>query len=662
MDKHSSYFFSSKDNLLNLLPELSEDTLVESKPNKNSDETIYYSQVQPVQNTSDILNKFTVNSQTGADSKRKRNKSRKIPLIESTAYQSSPVLPARYRPNSLQHSISNDDILKSIDSVQNVTANLHYSSKNQILTLPRSFSSQPETSQLKNSCFSDSDYSIDENLGPPVPPKGSNSKLSSTLPYRGKGYSSGLTSIERHNINSNPVDYFESTSLSKLLIEVKLPIVVKLVKGYCVDDDDNDDDHDETKGKSTLTEGDQLMILNLCSNDCAKIYLSEESKTISIPSNSECKFHLMSAIAYFDDNNRITVEDLINRQCFSGRLRVTHGFTHPQIGLIECNTLISLVNYDPITKSIVAKNHQGCKFNLSTECFGEFSTHLIEEPSKVQNHLNICVFPQRVIIVGDFITGFMKQYIDAKVGFIEHYGKEDFLFCKELVTIEGSLIPGKSWILPIDDEIWVERIEEIKVFEHGYDVLNPDWDYTKFDSRMKIKDPKQRFYEKEISDLKILRKRLEFKISNIQKELKNTKLHADETIATLRAENFRLSKELGGSKEKVQGEIPSLSNENTITTYSCMSPQVLGLHQQSTTFADVLIMKPKQIGKLLQQLNLTPYVEIFDKEKINGDFFLLLEESDLIDLNISKRLDRKKLLRVKDLLTAGEDISNYLNN
>ena len=298
MDQRSSYL-SSNENLLNILPELSEDILNDTTNN----EDIYYSQVQPVQNSikrSHNLNKMGVKSQSKADSKRNKHK-RNVPLIESPAYESSPILSTRYRPLSLQHSISHDNLLRSIDSVQNVTANLHYSSTNNpIQTLPRSFSSQPQTQQMKNS-FASSCCSVNDTSVPPVPPKVLNPNImSSTLPFYGRT-SSIMT-------QSSPIDIYHSTgtlgilSLSELLLKYKLPIVVRIVKGYCVEDGDEESDE-----KVVLTEGDQILILNLCFKDCVKIYFPEGTKTLSIPSDCECKYEIMSAICHFDNVNKITV-------------------------------------------------------------------------------------------------------------------------------------------------------------------------------------------------------------------------------------------------------------------------------------------------------------------------------------------------------------------
>ena len=652
MDQRSSYL-SSNENLLNILPELSEDILNDTTNN----EDIYYSQVQPVQNSikrSHNLNKMGVKSQSKADSKRNKHK-RNVPLIESPAYESSPILSTRYRPLSLQHSISHDDLLRSIDSVQNVTANLHYSSTNNpIQTLPRSFSSQPQTQQMKNS-FASSCCSVNDTSVPPVPPKVLNPNImSSTLPFYGRT-SSIMT-------QSSPIDIYHSTgtlgilSLSELLLKYKLPIVVRIVKGYCVEDGDEESDE-----KVVLTEGDQILILNLCFKDCVKIYFPEGTKTLSIPSDCECKYEIMSAICHFDNVNKITVPDIIKNKSFSGRLRVIHDFTHPHVGTIHCGTIISVVKYDVKTNSIVVQIHEGNEFILSSYCKGEFSTYLVENPSSIQNHLEICRLPQRVIVRGDFYTGFMKQYLDSKIGFVEHYGKEDFLFCKELVNVDGSLIPGKSWTLPIDNEIWVERMDEIKVIEHGYDVLNPDCDYDKLDNG--IKDPKHRFYEKEISDLKILNKRLEFKVSQLQKELKQTGEQAIATIECLTKEKNRLCMSEPELLLKIaSNEQYTQSGEISPIGHSRKSPDILFDQQNNINLIEVAKMNSDEIVKLLHQLNLGPYTEIFQKEKINGDFFLLLEESDLIDLNISKRLDRKKILRVIELLAAGESISNYLTN
>ena len=652
MDQRSSYL-SSNENLLNILPELSEDILNDTTNN----EDIYYSQVQPVQNSikrSHNLNKMGVKSQSKADSKRNKHK-RNVPLIESPAYESSPILSTRYRPLSLQHSISHDDLLRSIDSVQNVTANLHYSSTNNpIQTLPRSFSSQPQTHQMKNS-FASSCCSVNDTSVPPVPPKVLNPNImSSTLPFYGRT-SSIMT-------QSSPIDIYHSTgtlgilSLSELLLKYKLPIVVRIVKGYCVEDGDEESDE-----KVVLTEGDQILILNLCFKDCVKIYFPEGTKTLSIPSDCECKYEIMSAICHFDNVNKITVPDIIKNKSFSGRLRVIHDFTHPHVGTIHCGTIISVVKYDVKTNSIVVQIHEGNEFILSSYCKGEFSTYLVENPSSIQNHLEICRLPQRVIVRGDFYTGFMKQYLDSKIGFVEHYGKEDFLFCKELVNVDGSLVPGKSWTLPIDNEIWVERMDEIKVIEHGYDVLNPDCDYDKLDNG--IKDPKHRFYEKEISDLKILNKRLEFKVSQLQKELKQTGEQAIATIECLTKEKNRLCMSEPELLLKIaSNEQYTQSGEISPIGHSRKSPDILFDQQNNINLIEVAKMNSDEIVKLLHQLNLGPYTEIFQKEKINGDFFLLLEESDLIDLNISKRLDRKKILRVIELLAAGESISNYLTN
>lgn len=652
MDQRSSYL-SSNENLLNILPELSEDILNDTTNN----EDIYYSQVQPVQNSikrSHNLNKMGVKSQSKADSKRNKHK-RNVPLIESPAYESSPILSTRYRPLSLQHSISHDDLLRSIDSVQNVTANLHYSSTNNpIQTLPRSFSSQPQTQQMKNS-FASSCCSVNDTSVPPVPPKVLNPNImSSTLPFYGRT-SSMMT-------QSSPIDIYHSTgtlgilSLSELLLKYKLPIVVRIVKGYCVEDGDEESDE-----KVVLTEGDQILILNLCFKDCVKIYFPEGTKTLSIPSDCECKYEIMSAICHFDNVNKITVPDIIKNKSFSGRLRVIHDFTHPHVGTIHCGTIISVVKYDVKTNSIVVQIHEGNEFILSSYCKGEFSTYLVENPSSIQNHLEICRLPQRVIVRGDFYTGFMKQYLDSKIGFVEHYGKEDFLFCKELVNVDGSLVPGKSWTLPIDNEIWVERMDEIKVIEHGYDVLNPDCDYDKLDNG--IKDPKHRFYEKEISDLKILNKRLEFKVSQLQKELKQTGEQAIATIECLTKEKNRLCMSEPELLLKIaSNEQYTQSGEISPIGHSRKSPDILFDQQNNINLIEVAKMNSDEIVKLLHQLNLGPYTEIFQKEKINGDFFLLLEESDLIDLNISKRLDRKKILRVIELLAAGESISNYLTN
>ena len=652
MDQRSSYL-SSNENLLNILPELSEDILNDTTNN----EDIYYSQVQPVQNSikrSHNLNKMGVKSQSKADSKRNKHK-RNVPLIESPAYESSPILSTRYRPLSLQHSISHDNLLRSIDSVQNVTANLHYSSTNNpIQTLPRSFSSQPQTQQMKNS-FASSCCSVNDTSVPPVPPKVLNPNImSSTLPFYGRT-SSIMT-------QSSPIDIYHSTgtlgilSLSELLLKYKLPIVVRIVKGYCVEDGDEESDE-----KVVLTEGDQILILNLCFKDCVKIYFPEGTKTLSIPSDCECKYEIMSAICHFDNVNKITVPDIIKNKSFSGRLRVIHDFTHPHVGTIHCGTIISVVKYDVKTNSIVVQIHEGNEFILSSYCKGEFSTYLVENPSSIQNHLEICRLPQRVIVRGDFYTGFMKQYLDSKIGFVEHYGKEDFLFCKELVNVDGSLVPGKSWTLPIDNEIWVERMDEIKVIEHGYDVLNPDCDYDKLDNG--IKDPKHRFYEKEISDLKILNKRLEFKVSQLQKELKQTGEQAIATIECLTKEKNRLCMSEPELLLKIaSNEQYTQSGEISPIGHSRKSPDILFDQQNNINLIEVAKMNSDEIVKLLHQLNLGPYTEIFQKEKINGDFFLLLEESDLIDLNISKRLDRKKILRVIELLAAGESISNYLTN
>ena len=652
MDQRSSYL-SSNENLLNILPELSEDILNDTTNN----EDIYYSQVQPVQNSikrSHNLNKMGVKSQSKADSKRNKHK-RNVPLIESPAYESSPILSTRYRPLSLQHSISHDNLLRSIDSVQNVTANLHYSSTNNpIQTLPRSFSSQPQTQQMKNS-FASSCCSVNDTSVPPVPPKVLNPNImSSTLPFYGRT-SSIMT-------QSSPIDIYHSTgtlgilSLSELLLKYKLPIVVRIVKGYCVEDGDEESDE-----KVVLTEGDQILILNLCFKDCVKIYFPEGTKTLSIPSDCECKYEIMSAICHFDNVNKITVPDIIKNKSFSGRLRVIHDFTHPHVGTIHCGTIISVVKYDVKTNSIVVQIHEGNEFILSSYCKGEFSTYLVENPSSIQNHLEICRLPQRVIVRGDFYTGFMKQYLDSKIGFVEHYGREDFLFCKELVNVDGSLIPGKSWTLPIDNEIWVERMDEIKVIEHGYDVLNPDCDYDKLDNG--IKDPKHRFYEKEISDLKILNKRLEFKVSQLQKELKQTGEQAIATIECLTKEKNRLCMSEPELLLKIaSNEQYTQSGEISPIGHSRKSPDILFDQQNNINLIEVAKMNSDEIVKLLHQLNLGPYTEIFQKEKINGDFFLLLEESDLIDLNISKRLDRKKILRVIELLAAGESISNYLTN
>ena len=656
MDKHSSYFLSSNENLLDMLPELSEDILNEPKTGKTNIEDIYYSQVQPVQNStkkSHGLNKMGVKSQSKADSKRNKHR-RNIPLIESPAYESSPILPTRYRPCSLQHSISHDDLLMSIDSVQNVTANLHYSSSNNpVQTLPRSFSSQPQSQQMKSSFASS--CSVNDSSVPPVPPKGLNPNIvSSTLPYYGK-----KSSITTH---SSPIECHQSTghlgilSLSELLLNYKLPIVVKLVKGYCVEDGDEESDE-----KVVLTEGDQILILNLCFKDCVKIYLPEETKTLSIPSDCECKYDVMSTICHFDNMNKIAVSDIIKKQCFSGRLRVIQDFAHPHAGTIHCGTIINVVRYDVKSNSIVVQIHEGNEFTLSSYCKGKFSTYLVENPSSIQNQLEICRLPQRVIVRGDFYTGFMKQYMDAKIGFVEHYGKEDFLFCKELVNLDGSLVPGKSWTLPIDNEIWVERIDEIKVIEHGYDVLNPDYDYNKLDYG--IKDPKHRFYEKEISDLKILNKRLEFKVSQLQKELKQTREQSSATIETLITEENKLCMIAPEHLPKFAlNKQYKLSSEICPTAHSRVVSQLPFNQQKNQNFIEFVKMNSDEIVTLLHQLNLTPYTEIFQKEQINGDFFLLLEESDLIDLNVSKRLDRKKILRVIELLAAGESISNYLAN
>ena len=656
MDKHSSYFLSSNENFLTMLPELSENTLNEPKTN-NVNEDIYYSQVQPIKNSSKkshSLNKMGVKSQSKADSKRNKHK-RNVPLIESPAYESSPILPTQYRPCSLQHSISHDDLLRSIDSVQNVTANLHYSSTNNpVQTLPRSFSSQPQTQQM-NSNFASSCCSVNDSHIPPVPPKGLNANvLSSTPQYYGR-----KSSIMIH---SSPIECHQSTghlgilSLSELLLKYKLPIVVKIVKGYCVEDDD-----DKSDEKVVLTEGDQILILNLCFKDCVKVYLPEETKTLSIPSDCECKYYVMSAICHFDNMNKITVSDLIKKQCFSGRLRVIRDFAHPHAGTIQCGTIITIVKYDVRSNSIVVQIHEGNEFILSSFCKGEFSAYLVENPSSIQNNLEICRLPQRVIVRGNFYTGFMKQYMDAKIGFVEHYGKEDFLFCKELVNVDGSLVPGKSWTLPIDDEIWVERIDEIKVIEHGYDVLIPDCDYDKLDNG--IKDPKHRFYEKEISDLKILNKRLEFKVSQLQKELRQTREQANTTIETLITEKNKLDVTAPEHLDKFAlNEQYKLSSEICSTAHPRMSHQLPFDQQLSENFIEVVRMNSDEIVELLNQLNLASYSEIFKKEKVNGDFFLLLEESDLIDLNIAKRLDRKKILRVIELLVAGESISNYLAN
>ena len=287
---------------------------------------------------------------------------------------------------------------------------------------------------MKNS-FASSCCSVNDTSVPPVPPKVLNPNImSSTLPFYGRT-SSIMT-------QSSPIDIYHSTgtlgilSLSELLLKYKLPIVVRIVKGYCVEDGDEESDE-----KVVLTEGDQILILNLCFKDCVKIYFPEGTKTLSIPSDCECKYEIMSAICHFDNVNKITVPDIIKNKSFSGRLRVIHDFTHPHVGTIHCGTIISVVKYDVKTNSIVVQIHEGNEFILSSYCKGEFSTYLVENPSSIQNHLEICRLPQRVIVRGDFYTGFMKQYLDSKIGFVEHYGKEDFLFCKELVNVDGSLIP-----------------------------------------------------------------------------------------------------------------------------------------------------------------------------------------------------------------------------
>ena len=113
------------------------------------------------------------------------------------------------------------------------------------------------------------------------------------------------------------------------------------MKGYCVEDGDEESDE-----KVVLTEGDQILILNLCFKDCVKIYFPEGTKTLSIPSDCECKYEIMSAICHFDNVNKITVPDIIKNKSFSGRLRVIHDFTHPHVGTIHCGTIISVVKYD----------------------------------------------------------------------------------------------------------------------------------------------------------------------------------------------------------------------------------------------------------------------------------------------------------------------------
>ena len=659
MDKHS-FLFSSKENILDALPMLSEENIRD--PNLNTDsEPIYYSQVRQIPLTSTkllIANKLGVKYGSSGDCKRKKNKSRKIPLTESPAYETSTILPTRFSASGLLHSTSHDDLLSSIDSsVQNVTPNLHYLSNTPTQTLPRSFSRQDEKNRFKHNFLSKLD-SFNADQVPPIPPKTPSLSSYSSLPRRCSRFCCIVNKDMTNSLNlDNSNTKLGIISLSKLLLAITMPVVVKIVKGYCVDEED-----DYTEKKRALTEGDQLLILNLCFRDCVRVYLSEDTKTISIPDDSECQYELMSTIQNFDNVSRITVDDLIKIKCCSGRLRVLSSFNHEKIGEINSNSIVTIVGYDEILKSIVIQNQRSIKFLISSKCIGEFSTHLSDTPLKFPNHLDICKFPQRVIIRGDFHTGFMKQYVDGKVGFVEHYGKEDFLFCKELVNIECTLTPGKSWILPIDDEIWVEKIEEVKVIEHGYDVLVSDGDYDRVDSGISIKDPKQRFYEKEISDLKILKKRLEFKVSQIENDLRETKEKADHTISMLTEQNNQLEKKIQGLKNYYQGKEFSNSIANDINIYPSMPPQVLKEHKQVITHADVVNMNTSEIVGLLHQLGLSHYADTFEKERINGDFFVLLEETDLVDLNVSKRLDRKKILRVKELLTSGENISNYLNN
>ena len=658
MDKRS-FLSSSKENLLECLPELAEEKISDSNSCIEL-ESIYYSQVRELPLTSTKLgneNKLGLKYGSSGDNKRKKKISRKIFLTDSPAYESSsPILPSRLSTSSLQYSMSHDDLLKSIDnSVKNVTPNLHYLSHTPIQTLPRSFGRQAGTNRSKNSFQSDT--SNDDQV-PPIPPKAPTLRSYSSLPYKYRRFS---CIVNEDSTNSLDFDQSNSNlaiiSLSQLLLEVTLPVVVKIVRGYCVDEE-----YYDIETKKALTEGDQLLVSNLCFKDCAKIYLSEDAKTISIPDDSECQYELMSTIPNFDNVSSISVDDLIKIKCTSGRLRVLNDFYHHKIGEIPSNSIVSIVGYDNNLKSIVIQNQQNIKFLISNQCIGKFTTHLSRIPSKFQNHLDMCKLPQRVIIRGDYYTGFMKQYVNGKVGYVEHYGKEDFLFCKEIVNIESTLTPGKSWILPIDDEIWVEKMQEMRVIEHGYDVLIPDGDYDKVDHGIISKDPKQRFYDKEISDLKILKKRLEFKVSQIQKELRDTKEKAENTISMLAEQNNHLKEKIQGLKQNYcQGDQIFNSTGNSIERYPSM-PQLLEEHKQGITLEDVVKMNTTETINLLHQLNLSPYTETFEKERINGDFFLLLEESDLIDLNVSKRLDRKKILRVKELLTTGENISNYLNS
>ena len=648
---------SSRDSLLGSLPELSEERVGEGNAQQES-EPIYYSQVRELTPAKLAnLNKMGGKYGNSGDYKRKKNRSKKVPLTDSPAYESSsPNLPARHSNNNLQHSISHDNLISSFENtIQNVTSNLHYSSNNSpIHTLPRSFGSQAEANKFKNSLPTYLESSKAEHV-PPIPPKGPSLKSYSSLPNRYRRFSCLINDTEL----SDPVELDQSNSnvgiisLSQLLLEVTLPVVVKIVKGYCVDEE-----YYDIETKRALTEGDQLLISNLCFEDCAKVYLTEDAKTISIPGDSECKYELMSTIQNFDNASSISIDDLIKIKCCSGRLRVLNGFIHDKVGEVQTNEIVSIVGFDNYSKSIVLKNHQNIEFIVANNIV-KFSTHL-SNPSKFQNHLSICKLPQRVKIRGDFYTGFMKQYLDGKVGFVEHYGKEDFLFCRELVNVEGALTPANSWVLPIDDEIWVEKMQEIKVIEHGYDVLIPDGDYDRVD-RGNNMNPKQRFYEKEISDLKILKKRLEFKVSQVQRELRDTKGNAERTIGMLTQQNNHLGKKIQELKQNQSQCNPMLASAGNNTDLT-NPPKSIIPKAKPITHRDVANMNTTKIIQLLNQLSLATYTETFEKERINGDFFLILEESDLIELNVSKRLDRKKILRVKELLTKGEDISNYLND
>ena len=651
MNKINSKFRNSSDNLVREPPQEIEE---HSLPIFNQDSSLV--------NYSDLRNVSSVCTPKNTDKTKKRRKFKK--QTEGSEYDkispkqiefnristSPPTLPDRDIHDKLRNCSSSQEIF-SESSPKNVTQNLNYTSNlpNYNSGLTRSTSIQPETS-LPNLSFIRSTSSIFEtDPVPPIPPKPKSFNKFLSLPNRGKRqYKKDLSSETQSSHHKSSFDTERSVvkSLSQLLYHSKLPVVVKIVRGYCVDEVD-----DEPMDKQAITEGDILFIVSLCIKDCAILNLVDDGMKISIPFDANCKYLLLPDSGKFGNIQCLKIREILSLENIPERLRVVKSFQHYQSGTIEVGSILSMVNKDQQNKCISCKIFDGKRLILSEECDGEFSPYLNDQPLAMNNIMNICKHRQRVIIKGDLNKGFVKQYINNKNGIIEEFVKEDFLFCNEMIQGEGSLKQGRSWCLPIDDEIWVETIDEIKVIDHDYDILSPEGDYDRLDQSFVPKTPNQRFYEKELSNLKIQKKRLEYNVSKLENEL----MAARQQINALTSEKVGFHSLTNDYRSFNSGEFKNTHRDIPLNG----NPKNANL-TTNITFGQVASMNVTEILEFLEILNLSEYCKHFEKEQINGDLFLLLEEDDLVDLNILKRLDKKKIIRIKELLRSGQSISNYL--